>query len=126
MLQKGLTVPMIIVNVDMYTDKQSEKSAKSEEQLRYIYDKAIDDVAIDLMPFIEKTYSVKTGRGNTPYYLYMSVGDKDPWNIDCTLYYRDVLGQMGVKNQTDYVKGYGHDEPFWEQCFYNFLNKIFR
>ena len=188
MLQKGLTVPMIIVNVDMYTDKQSEKSAKSEEQLRYIYDKAIDDVAIDLMPFIEKTYSVKTGRentavaglseggakslctgfkwldkfgyiagfapdtgviptefykgtfwntpvfdkfpqpteANTPYYLYMSVGDKDPWNIDCTLYYRDVLGQMGVKNQTDYVKGYGHDEPFWEQCFYNFLNKIFR
>ena len=55
MLHDGLTVPMIIVNVDMYTDKQSEKSSKSEEQLRYIYDKAIDDVAIDLMPFIEKT-----------------------------------------------------------------------
>ena len=188
MLHDGLTVPMIIVNVDMYTDKQSEKSSKSEEQLRYIYDKAIDDVAIDLMPFIEKTYSVKTGRentavaglseggakslctgfkwldkfgyiggfapdtgvipteyykgtfwntpvfdkfpqpteANTPYYLYMSVGDEDPWNIDCTLYYRDVLNQMGVKNQTDYVKGYGHDEQFWGQCFYNYLNKIFR
>jgi len=188
MLHDGLTVPMIIVNVDMYTDKQSEKSSKSEEQLRYIYDKDIDDIAIDLMPFIEKTYSVKTGRentavaglseggakslctgfkwldkfgyiggfapdtgvipteyykgtfwntpvfdkfpqpteANTPYYLYMSVGDKDPYNIDCTLYYRDVLNQMGVKNQTDYVKGYGHDEPFWGQCFYNYLNKIFR
>ncbi len=188
MLHDGLTVPMIIVNVDMYTDKQSEKSSKSEEQLRYIYDKAIDDIAIDLMPFIEKTYSVKTGRentavaglseggakslctgfkwldkfgyiggfapdtgvipteyykgtfwntpvfdkfpqpteANTPYYLYMSVGDKDPYNIDCTLYYRDLLNQMGVKNQTDYVKGYGHDESFWGQCFYNYLNKIFR
>ena len=56
----------------------------------------------------------------------MSVGDKDPYNIDCTLYYRDVLNQMGVKNQTDYVKGYGHDEQFWGQCFYNYLNKIFR
>ena len=188
MLHDGLTVPMIIVNVDMYTDKQNDKSGKSDEQLRYIYDKAIDDVAVDLMPFIEKTYSVKTGRentavagmseggakslctgfkwldkfgyiagfapdtgviptefykgtfwntpvfdkfpqpteANTPYYLYMSVGDKDEWNIDCTLYYRDVLNQMGVQNQTDYVKGYRHNDQFWEQCFYNYLNKIFR
>lgn len=188
MLNDGLTVPMIIVNVDMYTDKQSEKESFSEEQLRFSYDKAIDDVAVDLMPFIEKTYSVKTGRentavagmseggakslctgfkwldkfgyiagfapdtgvipteyykgtfwntpvfeefpkpneSNTPYYLYMTVGSKDPWNIDCTLYYRDVLDQMGVKNQTDLAEGYEHDYIFWRQCFYNYLSKIFR
>ena len=188
MLHDGLAVPQITVNVDMYIDKQADKDSKSDEQLRYIYDKAIDDVAVDLMPFIEKNYNVLTGRentavagmseggakslctgfewldkfgyigafapdtgvipteyykgtfwntpymqefpkpteANTPYYLYMSVGSKDPWNIDCTLYYRDVLNKMGVKNQTDLVEGYEHDSNFWQQCFYNYLNKIFR
>lgn len=187
MLHDGITVPMMIVNVDMYTDKLAEKDNKSDEELRFIYDKAIDDVAVDLMPFIEKTYPVKTGRENTavaglseggakslctgfkwldkfgyigafapdtgvipteyfkgtfwntpvfeafpqpteknmPLYLYMAVGSKDPWNIDCTLYYRDVLNNMGVKNQTDYVEGYEHDYHFWRQCFYNYLTKIF-
>lgn len=65
MLNDGLTVPMILVNVDMYTDKQSDKENKTEEQLRYIYDKAIDDVAVDLMPYIEKNYPVRTGREYT-------------------------------------------------------------
>ena len=188
MLNDGLAVPQITVNVDMYTDKQADKDSKSDEQLRFIYDKAIDDVAVDLMPFIEKNYNVLTGRentavagmseggakslctgfkwldkfgyigafapdtgvipteyykgtfwntpymqefpkpteANTPYYLYMTVGSKDPWNIDCTLYYRDVLNKMGVKNQTDLAEGYEHDSDFWQQCFYNYLNKIFR
>lgn len=190
MLHEGLTVPMIIVNVDMYTDRQSDKESYSDEQLRYSYDKAIDDVAVDLMPFIEKNYPVKTGRENTaiagmseggaksictgfkwldkfgyiagfapdtnvipigenymdsfwtvpyfkdgfpqpsedtmPYYLYMTVGSEDPWNIEGTLHYRDVLNHMGVKNQTDLVDGYGHDYKFWRQCFFNYLTKIFK
>ena len=188
MLHDNLTVPQIIVNVDMYTDKQSEKSDKSDKELRYIYDKAIDDVAKDLMPFIENNYSVKTGRENTavagmseggakslctgfkwldkfgyiasfapvpgviptefykgtywntpyleefpqptdentPFYLYLAVGSKDPWNIDCTLYYKQVFDEMGIKNQTDYVDGYEHNHIFWRQCFYNFLSKIFK
>lgn len=188
MLRDGLTKPMIIVNVDMYTDKLADKDSKTDEQLRYIYDKAIDDVALDLMPFIEQNYPVKTGRENTavaglseggakslctgfkwldkfgyigafapdtgvipteyykgtfwntpvfeefpqptaettPYYLYMAVGSKDPWNIDCTLYYRDELNKMGVKNQTDLAEGYEHDYKFWRQCFYNYLTKVFQ
>ena len=190
MLNDGSTVPMILVNVDMYTDKQADKESKTDEELRYIYDKAIDDVAVDLMPFIEKNYPVKTGRENTavagmseggakslctgfkwldkfgyiagfapdtnviaigenymdsfwtvpyfsdgfprptadttPYYLYMTVGSEDPWNIEGTLYYRDVLNEMGVKNQTDLVDGYGHDYKFWRQCFCNYLTKIFK
>lgn len=188
MMHEGLAVPQIIVGVDMYTDILADREDKTDEQLRFIYDKAIDDVALDLMPFIEANYPVKTGRENTavaglseggakslctgfkwldkfdyiasfapdtgviptefykgtfwntpvfeefpqptekntPYYLYMAVGSEDPWNIDCTLYYRDVLNKMGVKNQTDYVEGYGHDEAFWGQCFYNFLTKDFK
>ena len=188
MLHDGLAVPQILVGMDMYTDKLADKESKSEEELRYIYDKAIKETGVDLMPFIEENYPVKTGRentaiagmseggakslctgfewldkfgyigafapdtgvipteyykgtfwntpymqefpqpneNNTPYYLYMTVGSEDPWNIDCTLYYRDVLNEMGVKNQTDYVEGYGHDADFWGQCFYNFLSKVFK
>lgn len=188
MLDKGLTVPQILVGMDMYTDKLADKDAKTEEELRFIYDKAIKETGVDLMPFIEEHYPVMTGRENTavagmseggakslctgfewldkfgyigafapdtgvipteyykgtfwntpymqqfpqpdesnmPYYLYMTVGSEDPWNIDCTLYYRDVLDKMGVRNQTDYVEGYGHDADFWGQCFYNFLSKTFK
>ena len=188
MLSEGLAVPQIIVNVDMYTDRQADKESKTPEELRYSYDKAIDDVAVDLMPFIEEKYPVKTGRENTavagmseggakalctgfkwldkfgyiagfapdtgvipteyhkgtfwntpvlqefpqptaentPYYVYMAVGSEDPWNIDCTMYYHQVLDEMDVKNQTDYVEGYEHDYIFWRQCFYNYLTKTFR
>lgn len=188
LLHKGLAVPQILVGMDMYTDKIADKESKSDEELRFIYDKAIKETGVDLMPFIEKNYPVKTGRENTaiagmseggakslctgfewldkfeyigafapdtgvipteyykgtfwnvpymeefpqpteenmPYYLYMAVGSEDPWNIDCTLYYRDVLNEMGVKNQTDLVNGYGHDSDFWGQCFYNYLSKIFK
>lgn len=188
MLHDGTAVPQILVGMDMYTDKLADKESKSEEELRFIYDKAIEETGVDLMPFIEANYPVKKGREyaaiagmseggakslctgfrwldlfgcigafapdtgvipteyykgtfwntpvfeefpqptaeNTPYYLYMTVGSEDPWNIDCTLYYRDVLNEMGVKNQTDYVEGYGHDEAFWRQCFYNFLAKTFQ
>ncbi|MBQ3416936.1 MAG: hypothetical protein IJH32_03795 [Ruminococcus sp.] len=65
MLKQGLTVPMIIVNVDMYTDKLSDKDSKTDEELRYIYDKVWDDIIYDLMPEIEEAFYVKTGRENT-------------------------------------------------------------
>ena len=35
------------------------------QELRFIYDKAIEETAVDLMPFIESQYPVKTGRENT-------------------------------------------------------------
>lgn len=188
MLHDELVVPQILVGMDMYTDKLADKESKSDEELRFIYDKAIKETGVDLIPFIEENYPVKKGRENTaiagmseggakslctgfvwldkfgyigafapdtgvipteyykgtfwntpymeefpqpteenmPYYLYMSVGSDDPWNIECTLYYRDVLNEMGVKNQTDLVDGYGHDSDFWGQCFYNYLCKIFK
>ena len=188
MLNNDLTKPMIIVGVDMYTDKLADKNKKTDEELRFIYDKVIDDIALDLMPYIEQKYNYKHERLNTaiagvsqggseslatgfkyldkfgyiasiapdtgviptewfkgtywnvpifeefpmptkdnmPKYIYMSVGSKDPWNIECTKYYGEVLTKMGIKNQTDYVEGFGHDSKFWGVSMYNFFNKIFR
>lgn len=61
-----------------------------------------------------------------PIYLYLSVGSEDPWNIRGTRYYSEVLNDMGVKNQFDYVEGFGHDTDFWQVCMYNYLQKIFK
>ena len=47
MLHDNLTVPQIIVNVDMYTDKQSEKSDKSDEEYE------ITDVTEELLDEME-------------------------------------------------------------------------
>ena len=63
---------------------------------------------------------------NMPEYLYLAVGSNDPWNVDVTLYYRDVLNSKGIRNQTDLVPGFEHNYVFWRVCFYNFLSKIFR
>lgn len=188
MLEQGLTVPMIIVSVDMYTDILADKENKTEEEMRLCYDKVIYDIKQDLMPFIESRYSILTGRENTavagqsqggteslaagfihqehigyigsfapatgviptefykdtywnwpviddfvienekntPKYIYLSVGSKDPWDIDPTLYYGEVMTENGIRNQTDFVEGYEHDYIFWRLCYYNFLKKIFR
>lgn len=188
MLEQGLTVPMIIVSVDMYTDILADKENKTKEEMRLCYDKVVYDIKQDLMPFIESRYSVLTGRENTavagqsqggteslaagfihqeyigyigsfapatgviptefykdtywnwpvlddfviedekntPKYIYLSVGSKDPWDIDPTLYYGEVMTENRIRNQTDFVEGYEHDHIFWRLCYYNFLKKIFR
>ena len=188
MYRDGLAEPMIIVGVDMYTGKLSEKESLSGEEMRAAYDRAVDDIANDLMPFMEANYGIKTGRVNTavagvseggakslctgfkwldkigyiagfapdtgviptewykgtywntpyfdafpqptdenmPIYLYLAVGSEDPWNIDCTKYYSEVLNEMGVRNQMDYVYGFGHDSDFWRVCMYNYIYKLFK
>lgn len=65
MLHDGLAVPMIIVGADMYTGPLAEKDGMSDEEMRPYYDKGIDDLVQDLMPFIESRYSVKKGRQYT-------------------------------------------------------------
>lgn len=62
MLSEGIAVPMILVGVDMYTDKLADKDSKTDEEMRLSFDKTVDDIPLDLMPFIEEHYSVKKGR----------------------------------------------------------------
>lgn len=67
MLNTGRAKEMIIVNVDMYTGRLDEKDeiTKDDVKLKASYSKVSDDIVNNVMPLIEKTYSVKTGRNNT-------------------------------------------------------------
>ena len=63
--REGLAKLMIIVGVDMYTGKQSVKDDLDGYGLRAAYDKTVDDIAVDLMPFMKANYAVAEGRENT-------------------------------------------------------------
>ena len=65
LLREKTTVPMIIVGVDMYTAKQEDKDENDGWHMRYSYDKVVDDIAYDLMPYISEHYAVAVGRLNT-------------------------------------------------------------
>lgn len=67
MLHYKRTVPMIIVSVEMYTDKleNREKIEEKDKTLLAAYNKVISDIPRDLMPFIEKHYPVRTDRMGT-------------------------------------------------------------
>lgn len=187
MLSEGITVPMIIVGADMYTDLLAEKDGKSDAEMRPCYDKGVDDLAQYLMPFIEDRYPVKTGRLNTavtgvsqggtealasafkwqnkiayvgsfapstgviptpfykgsfwntpilddfkidspetmPRYIYLCVGTEDPYCINSTLYYGEVMDKKGIPNRTELIEGYDHGNEMWELGHYNFLQKVF-
>lgn len=67
MLRDKLTVPMIIVSAEMYTDKLKKRASieKSDAKLLAAYNKVIKDLPNDLMPFIEKHYPVRKDRMGT-------------------------------------------------------------
>ena len=50
MLNEGLTVPMIIVGVDMYTDPLADKDSKSEEEMRLSYDRPSEHSRLRCFP----------------------------------------------------------------------------
>lgn len=67
MLRDKLTVPMIIVSAEMYTDKlkNREKIEQKDATLLAAYNKVVKDFPKDLMPFIEKHYPVRKDRKGT-------------------------------------------------------------
>lgn len=65
MLARGLAVPMIIVGVDMYTGPAAEKNDKHGAELRECFNKVVEEIKTDLMPFIESSYPVSTAREDT-------------------------------------------------------------
>lgn len=65
MLDNGLAVPMILVSFELYTGPAAEKGEKAGAELRQSYNKVIEEIHTDLMPFIEKSFSVSTAREDT-------------------------------------------------------------
>ena len=64
MVADGIAKKCIFVLVDMWTDPR-EYSECDDWAHRLGYDKFVEDLENDLMPYIESHYSVKTGRENT-------------------------------------------------------------
>lgn len=92
MLREELTVPMIIVSVEMYTDKRSKRDDDNEKALLAAYNKVIKDIPRDLMPFIEKRYPVLTDRAST---AIMGVSQGGTKALACGFDNLDLFGYIG-------------------------------
>ena len=118
MLHSGLAKPQILVGMDMYTDMLADKDDKTEEELRFIYDKAIEETGVDLMPFIEENYPVKTGRENTAVAGMSEGGAKSlctgfQW-LDKFGYIGSFAPDTGVI-PTEYYKGTFWNTPYMQE-----------
>ena len=61
----GEAEDMIVVFPYIYSSATQENCSAMDEPNNQAYDNFINDLTKDLMPYIEKTYSIKTGRENT-------------------------------------------------------------
>ncbi|MGB4092109.1 MAG: family 43 glycosylhydrolase, partial [Ruminococcus flavefaciens] len=64
-IASGEAEDMIVVFPYIYSSATQENCSAMDEPNNQAYDNFINDLTKDLMPYIEKTYSVKTGRENT-------------------------------------------------------------
>ena len=64
-IASGEAEDMIVVFPYIYSSATQENCSAMDEPNNQAYDNFINDLTKDLMPHIEKTYSVKTGRENT-------------------------------------------------------------
>lgn len=83
---------MIVVFPYIYTSKTQESCSGMDLQNSLNYDNFINDLFTDLMPYIEKTFSVKTGRENTAITGF-SMGGRESLFIGLTR--SDVFGYIG-------------------------------
>lgn len=61
-----------------------------------------------------------------PYYILLTVGSLDPWDIDCTIYYGNVMTKNNIPHQYYMLDGAKHDNSMWSPSFYNFARRIFK
>lgn len=62
---------------------------------------------------------------NTPYLIQLTVGDKDPWCLQSTIYYDQVMKEEGITHNFYTVPGLGHEDGLWENGMYQFFQQIF-
>ncbi len=64
-IASGEAEDMIVVFPDIYSSATQASCSNMDDANNAAYDNFINDLTKDLMPHIEKTYSVKTGKDNT-------------------------------------------------------------
>ncbi len=65
MMAKGLTKEMIVVCPYIFCSKQNEVCTEMNLENSLAYDNFINDLEEDVMPFVEKTFSISKGTENT-------------------------------------------------------------
>ena len=63
---------------------------------------------------------------NTPYYLQLTVGSKDPWCLESTIYYDSALNEKNINHSMTIVDKLGHEDALWQNGIYNFMKRIFK
>lgn len=90
---KGEAKEMILVFPNMYSSATQEKFTGIDHENMAAYDNFVNDMAKDLMPFMEKNYSVATGRENTAV-IGFSMGGRESL---CLGFSRpDLFGYVGA------------------------------
>ncbi len=89
----GEAKDMIVVFPYIYSSATQENCSGMDDNNNRAYDNFINDLTKDLMPHIEKTYSVKTGKDNTAITGF-SMGGRESLAIGMTL--SDKFGYIGA------------------------------
>lgn len=93
LISTGDAQKMIVVFPYIYTSKTQEACSGLDLANSLNYDNFINDLTTDLMPFIESTFSVKTGRENTAITGF-SMGGRESLFIGLTR--SDLFGYVGA------------------------------
>lgn len=93
LIASGEAKKMIVVFPYIYTSKTQESCSGLDLQNSLAYDNFINDLTTDLMPYINKNFSVKTGRENTAITGF-SMGARESLFIGLTR--SDLFGYVGA------------------------------
>lgn len=93
LISSGEAEKMIIVFPNMFSSKTSASPGGMDQSTFDGYDMFLDDLTKDLMPYIEKNYSVKTGRENTAISGF-SMGGRESLYIGVSR--PDLFGYIGA------------------------------
>ncbi len=93
MIAEGLTKEMIVVFPSMYSSATQPACTAIDEANSKAYDNFLNDLTVDLMPWMEENYSIKTGRENTAV-IGFSMGGREALAIGLT--YPDKFAYVGA------------------------------
>jgi enterochelin esterase-like enzyme len=93
MIKAGECEEMIVVFPDIFASKTKDSCDAMNDENNRAYDNCLNDITKDLMPYIEKNYSCKTGRENTAIFGF-SMGGREA--IAMGFKYPEKFGYIGA------------------------------